>query len=122
MAGFAYQSVSSTGDDANDCATVATACHWFQRAHDQTFSGGQIVCVDSLDSGGSILTKSITIECAGTSATTSFFIAFVNRSTITGNDTGWTATGGGNLVTEGPNSVYLNLTSNGAPSASIGLQ
>jgi hypothetical protein len=47
---------------------------------------------------------------------------FVNRSTITSNDTGWTATGGGNLVTEGTNSVYLNRTSNGAPSASIGLQ
>jgi hypothetical protein len=47
---------------------------------------------------------------------------FVNRSTITGNDTGWTVAGGGNVVTYGTNSVHLNRTSNGAPSASIGLQ
>jgi hypothetical protein len=47
---------------------------------------------------------------------------FVTRSTISGNDTGWSAAGGGNLVTEGTNSVYLDRTSNGAASASIGLQ
>jgi hypothetical protein len=280
--------VSSVGSDANDCASIATACRNFQRAHDQTLADGQISCIDNLESSlGATITKSITIDCAGTSATTIGFrviapgaavvirnlafvmsgtgidfqsgaaltvencvfrgtggkefglvfrssatgarlfvtntllshlgnsqegaglvvspagsgsadvlldrvraennsygvfvyappgtngirltmrdstvagnnftgftaqsdgptitamidnsaisnnggtgvfsqgansFVFVNRSTISGNDTGWTAAGGGNLVTEGTNSVYLNRTSNGAPSASIGLQ
>jgi hypothetical protein len=47
---------------------------------------------------------------------------FVNRSTVTGNDTGWTTAGGGNLVTYSTNSVPLNRAFNGAPSASIALQ
>jgi hypothetical protein len=47
---------------------------------------------------------------------------FVSGSTITGNDTGWTVTSGGNLASYGTNSVNLNRTSDGAPSASIGLQ
>jgi hypothetical protein len=275
--------VSTVGSDANDCASIATACHNFQRAHDQTSPGGQIACVDSVAALGINITKSITIDCAGTAATSTALLVdspgvtvvirnlniqdnigfvhgatlivencvvnyavsprfgiwfqpvagsrlfvtntllinngfgttgagilvqpqsggsadvvldrvrvennptgvfvnapagtfgvhltmrdstvagnsftgfaavadgptltvviensaisnnggigllaqgaqafvFVNRSTISGNDTGWTTMGGGNLVTEGTNSVYLNRSSNGAPSASIGLQ
>jgi hypothetical protein len=284
-AAFAKTYVSSTGTDGNDCSTIAAACHTFQRAHDQTSASGQIACVDSVDATGATITKSITIDCAGTSSTSSNFVVnapgiivvirnltiaitggsgiffssgaalivedcglrdytgwgilfrpsgaarllvsntrftnngsgasgagvgvqpmaggsadvvldrvrvesnttgvfvntspgtnavqfamrdstvassiftglyvrsdgptitaviensaisnsggagllaqgpqsfvFVNSSTITGNDIGWTFAGGGNLVTYGNNSVHLNRTSNGAPSASIGLQ
>jgi hypothetical protein len=63
--------VSSVGADGNDCVSIATACRTFPRAHDQTFDGGQIACVDSLDflQTTTTITKSITIDCAGTSAT-----------------------------------------------------
>src|SRR5262245_47358508 len=62
--------VSSVGNDANNCATIATACRTFQRANNQTNAGGQIACADSLhdDSVITTITKSLTIDCAGTSA------------------------------------------------------
>jgi hypothetical protein len=46
----------------------------------------------------------------------------VTGTTITANNTGWTATGGGNLITYLDNKVSLNLVSDGAPSASLGSQ
>jgi hypothetical protein len=62
--------VSSVGNDASDCATIATACRTFQRANNQTAAFGQIACVDSVHDNSVIttVTKSLTIDCAGTSA------------------------------------------------------
>src|SRR5262249_18903734 len=62
------------GNDVNDCGSVGSACRSFQRAHDQTTEGGQIACVDSLnDPLSTTINKSITIDCAGTSATATVF-------------------------------------------------
>jgi hypothetical protein len=94
---------------------------------DSTVSGNAFTGVYVLSSGGVltvVMDRSTVAHNGGTgllSQGANSFV-FVNGATITGNDTGWTATGGGNLVTEGTNSVYLNRTSNGSPSASIGLQ
>ena len=49
------------------------------------------------------------------------FVA-VTGSTITANSTGWTFSGGGNLISYLDNKVSLNLVSDGAPSASLGSQ
>jgi hypothetical protein len=89
---------------------------------DSTFTGFSAL------SGGPALTAAIDNSTISNNGGTGLLsqgansFVFVNRSTISGNDTGWSAAGGGNLVTEGTNSVYLNRTSNGSPSASIGLQ
>jgi hypothetical protein len=92
-----------------------------------TVSGNAFTGVYALSSGGVltvVMDRSTVANNGGTgllSQGANSFV-FVNGATITGNDTGWLATGGGSLVTEGTNSVYLNRTSNGSPSASIGLQ
>src|SRR5262249_21383588 len=73
--------VAIAGNDANDCSTPALACRSFQRAQNQTISGGQIACVDSLDVGGmTTINRTITIDCAGTSATADLFI--INAANI----------------------------------------
>jgi hypothetical protein len=59
--------VSSTGGGA--ACTRAAPCATFQAAHDATDANGEINCVDSGVFGGVIITKSITIDCAGTAAT-----------------------------------------------------
>ena len=64
--------VSSTGSDMNNC-TFAAPCWTLQRAHDQTFAVGQIACLDSGEFFGAVISKSITIDCAGTSATPTGF-------------------------------------------------
>src|SRR4051812_26790654 len=64
--------VSSTGDDTHDCS-FANPCRLLQRAHDQTAPGGQIGCLDSGDFFGASIIKTITIDCAGTSATANTF-------------------------------------------------
>lgn len=55
--------VAMTGNDANDCH-ISRPCHTVYRAYNQTFSGGEVVCLDasSLDSSWNI-TKPITISC-----------------------------------------------------------
>jgi hypothetical protein len=64
--------VSSTG--SGTACTFAAPCADFQTAHDATSSGGQIACLNSGDFPGTTITKSITIDCAGTSATTPGFV------------------------------------------------
>lgn len=58
-----YQTwVSRTGDNANNCSEAAP-CRTFQRAHDATFPGGAIACLDSGIFGQFTITKSVTITC-----------------------------------------------------------
>jgi hypothetical protein len=64
--------VSGTGSDSNPC-TRLLPCQTFQRAHDQTNSGGFVSCVDAgrFDTGTSspmTISKSITIDCTNTFA------------------------------------------------------
>ena len=60
--------VSSTGSGTT--CSFAAPCADFQTAHDATSPGGQIACLDSGHFVGANITKTITIDCAGTSATT----------------------------------------------------
>jgi hypothetical protein len=57
--------VSGTGSDAGSC-TRAAPCLTFNFAHNQTDPGGEINCVDAGDFGNLTISKSITIDCAGT--------------------------------------------------------
>ena len=63
--------VSSTGSDMNNC-TFAAPCANFQDAHDTTDVIEQIACLDSGNFGAAVISRSITIDCAGTSASTTF--------------------------------------------------
>jgi hypothetical protein len=56
--------VSSTG--IGSACTRAAPCGTFQEAHDATDANGEINCIDAGAYGGPTLTKSITIDCAGT--------------------------------------------------------
>jgi len=56
--------VSSTGSGTQ--CTRAAPCATFQVAHDQTFPGGEIKCLDSGPYFGASISKSITIDCDGT--------------------------------------------------------
>jgi hypothetical protein len=58
--------VSSAGGGA--ACTRAAPCATFQAAHDATDPNGEINCVDSGAFGGLSIMKSITIDCAGTTA------------------------------------------------------
>jgi hypothetical protein len=53
--------VSVTGDDARSCATPATACRTFQRAHDATSPHGEIVALTPGDYRPVTITKSISV-------------------------------------------------------------
>jgi hypothetical protein len=53
--------VSVTGDDARSCATPATACRTFQRAHDATSPHGEIIALTSGDFRPVTIYKSISI-------------------------------------------------------------
>src|SRR5438045_223952 len=57
--------VSGTGADAGTC-TRAAPCLTFSFAHGQTNAGGEVNCVDAGNFGSVTITKSITIDCAGT--------------------------------------------------------
>jgi hypothetical protein len=60
--------VSATANPGTAC-TFADPCNSFQAAHDKTNSGGEIKCLTSGLFGGMTASKSITIDCAGVSAT-----------------------------------------------------
>jgi hypothetical protein len=66
-AGANYLSyVSNTGNNANDCATPATACSNFVGALAKTANEGEIDCVNSGNYlGVLIITQSVTIDCSG---------------------------------------------------------
>jgi hypothetical protein len=59
--------VSGTGSDSNAC-TRAAPCLTFNQAHNQTFAGGLINCLDPGEFGTLQITKAITIDCTGTFA------------------------------------------------------
>jgi len=72
--------VSIGGADSNLCTRVSP-CLTFQGAHDKTDPGGEINCLEegsisSFRYNGATLTKSITIDCAGTSAQSQGFVIF----------------------------------------------
>jgi hypothetical protein len=56
--------VSGTGGGA--ACTRAAPCANFQAAHDVTDPGGEINCIDAGEFGRLIVTKNITVDCAGT--------------------------------------------------------
>ena len=58
-------SVPSGGDDLNPCSRTAP-CKTFGAAIGKTAAGGVISCVDADGFGSVIITKTITIDCAGT--------------------------------------------------------
>src|SRR5882757_4534369 len=60
--------VKSTGDGS--VCTLAAPCRSFQAAHDVTSAGGEIHCLDSGVVNGLLITKSITIDCAGQTSLT----------------------------------------------------
>jgi hypothetical protein len=62
--------VSSTG--GGTVCTFAAPCANFQDAHDTTDVIEQIACLDSGNFGAAVISRSITIDCAGTSASTTF--------------------------------------------------
>jgi hypothetical protein len=57
--------VSGVGDDANPCSRTAP-CKTFAGAISKTAAGGEINCIDPGGFGAVTITKSITIDCAGT--------------------------------------------------------
>jgi hypothetical protein len=59
--------VASNGNNANDCSRT-NPCTSLQTAHNKTNAGGEINCVDSGLFGSVLITKSITIDCAGSLA------------------------------------------------------
>jgi hypothetical protein len=59
--------VSGTGSDSNPC-TRTLPCATFQRAHDQTDSGGFVNCLDPGSFGPVNFARSITIDCSNTFA------------------------------------------------------
>jgi hypothetical protein len=94
---------------------------------DSTVSGNTFTGIYVLAGGGIIRTtieRSTIAHNGGTGVLVQGANAFVTvtGSTITANNTGWTFTGGGNLITYLDNKVSLNLGSDGAPSASLGPQ
>lgn len=57
--------VSGVGDDVNPCSRTAP-CKTFAGAISKTAAGGEIDCLDSGGFGTLTITKSLTIDCAGT--------------------------------------------------------
>jgi hypothetical protein len=55
--------VSSTGNDANNCNSRATACASFFAALAKTADSGTISCADAGYFGSSTISKSVTIDC-----------------------------------------------------------
>jgi hypothetical protein len=66
-ADFLY--VSQHGDDANIC-NIPSPCKTFQGAHNTAPNGSTIICLDSFLYGAVTITKTITIDCRGTNAST----------------------------------------------------
>ena len=60
--------VASFGNSGAAC-TRADPCLDFDRAVSQTADGGEVNCLDSGPVGGGTITRSVTIDCGGTSAT-----------------------------------------------------
>ena len=54
---------------AGAACTQTAPCLTFQNAHEATDVGGEIICLDSGEFGGAVITKSITIDCTNNIAT-----------------------------------------------------
>lgn len=101
--------VSGVGDDANTCSRTAP-CKTFAGAILQTSTGGEINAVTSGGFGGVTITKSVTIDGAGTQAS-------IVASGITGISINITA------AADGSKTVRLrNLSINGTGSGKTGLK
>jgi len=55
--------VSTSGNDANNCATAATACGTWEGALSKTDDNGAILCANAGHFGFLFITKSVTIDC-----------------------------------------------------------
>jgi hypothetical protein len=74
--------VSGTGGGA--ACTRAAPCATFQAAHNATDPGGEVNCVDAGEYGELNITKSITIDCTGTSASITFSMAGAQTGVFVG--------------------------------------
>jgi hypothetical protein len=95
--------VSGVGDDVNPCSRTAP-CKTFAGAISKTAAGGEINCLDPGGYGTLTITKSITIDCAGTLGST------LNSGAINGFVLNDSATATPNTI----NVVLRNLAINGA--------
>ena len=80
--------VSNKGNDANDCASVATACATFQRAVNVTVSGGEVSVVDTGDYGEVIINNKslfITNDGAGEASIRANSVSVIGISIDGGN-------------------------------------
>src|SRR5262245_37335590 len=74
--------VSSSGSDANNCVS-STPCRTFNGALLKTQPRGEIRCLDTANySAGIVIDKSITIDCAGTAATSASGNFVINGANI----------------------------------------
>jgi parallel beta helix pectate lyase-like protein len=66
-----WSHVSTSGNDANDCASPATACRTWGEALNKTADSGAILCVNAGHFGFAFIDRSVTIDClAGGNAQT----------------------------------------------------
>jgi hypothetical protein len=124
--------VSGTGSGAT--CTRAAPCATFQAAHDATDANGEINCVDAGEFGRVTITKSITIDCAGTagviadsafgiSINTAGVVVRVRNLTIDGSNgafNGITFATGAALIVE--NCVIANHTTSTPGGSGIGIK
>ncbi len=94
--------VASTGNDANNCSRP-TPCRNFARAIDTTFTGGEVVVIDSAGYGAATINKSITISAP----------AGVQASITAATGAGITVTGGGAVILRGLSLIGLGTASLG---------
>jgi hypothetical protein len=57
--------VSATGNDANPCNVQANPCRTLQRAHNQTFQGGEVRVLSNLPAQITTINRSITVNGGG---------------------------------------------------------
>jgi hypothetical protein len=98
--------VSGVGDDVNPCSRTAP-CKTFAGAISKTAAGGEINCLDPGGFGTVTITKSITIDCAGTLG--SILAAGTNGVNV--NDS----------ATATPGTIVVNLKNLSIQGASTGL-
>jgi hypothetical protein len=102
--------VSGVGDDVNPCSRTAP-CKTFAGAISKTSAGGEINCLDPGGFGALTITKSITIDCAGT-------IGSTLASAVNGFNVNDSASGFPNTIRV----ILRNLSINGAQSAAQNAQ
>jgi hypothetical protein len=96
--------ISGTGDDTDPCSRTAP-CKTISGAYSKTASGGTITCLDSGGWGTAVISKSITIDCTGTTG----------GVLVTGGTTGLTING------DGINVIIRGLAMSGSSGLSTGI-